>query len=126
MVHFWKAFYADAEFSSETTAWEDLPSEGLLLLDLYEGQEYAPGQRPRRRCTSDWYGYSRALDSYVSFDEGEQDRSLYQDAVWSWKRGRLVDDATMRDVVRRARRSDESHDDGSQAPELQGDCPSCP
>lgn len=103
MIIAWKAYYADGnvyENSVSELAWMALPREGLVILDLYEDKEYAPGYNYRVRCQNDWYGYGNG--EFISFDNNEDSVENYPG--YYWINGQLVDDAEMAVITKRAER----------------------
>ena len=78
---------------TDREAWENLKC-GILILDLYEDEFFAPGQRYRRRLTADYYGLIEEDFIVIKTNDLLPDRdgrlrSLH-DAIW--KAGRLVPD----------------------------------
>ncbi len=94
LVQGYRAWYTeDRTFDSESTAWDDLPSDGCLFVMLYF-DENAPSGMPLRRAMSgsDWYFREGEVYGH-NCDSLEENQARYPNG--SFKRGQWTDDEEM-------------------------------
>lgn len=92
----WLAIYADGRVSEGSTLeeWVAAPSTDLVLVDVYEPKEWAPGKPYRWRMECEWFGCREGPDGLLEFCRvHEEDAAL--DPAYVWKHGVLIPDAEM-------------------------------
>lgn len=83
----------------ETLAeWQALPAEGIVLVDVYELKEWAPGKPYRWRMECEWFG-CRVADNHLEFCRWHDPYVVPQSGDgWVWKRGVQISDLAMSEI----------------------------
>lgn len=94
-----RAYYADGQIieGASVDAWAAAPATALVLCDVIEPKEYAPGKPYRWRMECEWFGCRAHPSGQLEFARWHEETRPADDA-WIWKQGLLITDAHMDEI----------------------------